>query len=227
MPPPDGASPPPAPTRKRPAWLVAAEKNLKKSYFDNPSDQFEKLTVLWGKHMPEDEQIYWRDLFQSKTDLPTLRERLQGELNINLYYDNVLEKFLAWVDQACLREAAALRMEEEDRIVRRAHPDWTLDQVRDEVIWRAYNRTLAEGDFDLGLKVVRMHLGAEKILLDRAKFELEASERCYDDLPGLQAIRQDSNLTRQEQMRRIRLKLFGRIAEEQPQPEPLPPPQPK
>jgi hypothetical protein len=28
-------------------------------------------------------------------------------------------------------------------------------------------------------------------------------------------------------MRRIRLKLFGRIAEEQPQPEPLPPPQPK
>ena len=138
-----------------------------------------------------------------------------------------MEQFLAWVSLECRHETAAWRMADEDRVVRQAHPGWTLHQVREEVLARAYNRTLAEGDFDLGLRVVRVHVATDKSLLDREKFELAAAQKCYDNLPGLQAIRQNSGLTHQEKLRGLRLKLFGRIAEEQPQPVPLPQPQPQ
>ena len=138
-----------------------------------------------------------------------------------------MEQFLAWVSLECRHETAAGRMVEEARVVRQAHPDWTLNQVREEVLTRAYNRTLAQGDFDLGLRVVRVHVATDKALLDREKFEWAAAQKCYDDLPGLQAIRQNSGLTIPQKMRGLRLKLFGRIAEEQPQPLPLPQPQPQ
>jgi hypothetical protein len=152
--------------------------------------------------------------------LPAIREHLLKELQVHLKYDTELVRFREFVrrrDESA--EAAALLADEESTFLEQC-PDWTLDQVREEVLRLVYARVCAAGDADLALQILRVHTAFNRYQLDREKQDCTASQQCYDDLPGLQAIRNDPGLTLQEKLRQIRLKLFGRIAEEQPQPQP-------
>jgi hypothetical protein len=196
------------------------ERMANGEYGAEPYHQLRKLKHVWCNELHEDDKVYWRTEFNSKKKPNVLVELLRDKLKIDLHFDYLLDDFRDWVRVECNREKEAERMHDDDRSMSKAHPEWTLDQVRDEVVKRAYNRTLAEGDFNLGMKVARVHVAITKYLLDLEKHQLAATQRCYDDLPGLQEIRNDSGLSLEEKLRQIRLKLFGRIAEEEPQPQP-------
>ena len=70
---------------------------------------------------------------------------------------------------------------EEEHQIYSQHPDWTKDQVREELIKRFYNRALATGNADLGLRTIVQDLNVQKVELDSRKLALlEKKAAAYD-----------------------------------------------
>ena len=64
-----------------------------------------------------------------------------------------------------------------------------LDEARESVLKKAYQRANATGNFKLGLATVKQDLNAKVISLDREKFEFDAVAACRKNLPALRSIR--------------------------------------
>jgi hypothetical protein len=179
-----------------------------------PPSEMTRLQILWDKSLSDEEKDYWREQLQSELPVPEIRRLILDKLKINLQYNNQFTRFREFVKRRDKRDEAVGQMTDDENALLEQHPDWTLDQVRDEVLKRAYARVYNDGDIPLGLDIVRVHINLKRYLLERDKYELEATQRCYDDLPGLQDIRRDSGLSIQEKLRAIRRKLFGEIPED-------------
>src|ERR1019366_1248642 len=69
-------------------------------------------------------------------------------------------------------EAEAVRQACEEKRAMDEHPDWTKDQVREDVLKKAYFHSRAKGDFKLGLKTIAADAKLESLGLDRKKLAL-------------------------------------------------------
>jgi len=75
----------------------------------------------------------------------------------------------------------AERAEEEERRLMEDHPDWTKDQVREDLIKRFYLRSRATGDTKLGLSTVTADLNIERTGLESRRIQLlEKKAAAYD-----------------------------------------------
>jgi len=182
-----------------------------------------KLKHLWTETFTEADREHWRQKFATGDNQAAKRQELRAQFGIDLDDDRLLTYFRSWDQEQVKRQQSAERLHARENQIQKEHPDWTFDQVRDAVLQHAYYEVLNGGDYKLGVQIVRTHTYVQKYLLDRDKFEFDATERCHRLLPTLRPIQQDSNLSEADKLRLLRLKIFGRIAEEQPQPTCLPP----
>lgn len=173
---------------------------------DSPVTQFK---ARWPTLAPAS-QDYWRALFISATSQAAIRQEIAGELNIALTADKQLNAIRDWLDDQDQRDAERERQaEDERRLEEQFGGTMTKDQVRDLVLKASYARTIAHGDFKLGLATAKVDLKDKELLLGRQKFEFDAAKAALAKLPELNAIKRDSSLNEDAKLEQARLKLFG------------------
>jgi len=134
-----------------------------------PESAMQQLKAVW-RRLPEATQDYWREQFSSSRTQADIRSEIAKKRSVKLSADGKLTKFRAWLEDQDLREAQAERMEENEQRIKTAHPEWTLDQVRDEVLKQAYYETLASGNFKLGMAARKSDLVEQALKFDKEKF---------------------------------------------------------
>lgn len=99
----------------------------------------------------------------------------------------------------------------------------SFQQIRDLLLQRAYFRVLNNGDFKFGLQIIRHHMQLEKLYMDHEKQQLNITAEIKRRLSALLAIRNNSQLTEEEQLEALRQELFGSKADWQPNLKTQPP----
>lgn len=169
-----------------------------------------RFKELWQR-LDEATQDYWREQFASTRTLKNIREEIKAKHGVDLTRNSQLNRICKWVKDQDERLARAERMHENEERLKKEHPDWTLDQLREEVIRMAYCETMAFGDFKLGLSTARIHLADKALQLQWEKHEFDAAKACKEKLPELKYISTNPQLTDTQKIDQIRLKLFGKI----------------
>jgi len=176
--------------------------------------ELEKLRTLWTEIFSDEDRKKWWKKLQSKTEQSVNRKELLDRYHIKLESDDQLTRFREWVPRQKAELAERDRMQADEEQISREFPNWTLDQVRDEVLKRAYCRILVSGDFDLGLRTVRVHTGVSNFQLNEKKFHFEAAEVIQKIYPQVRVIQKNDRLTDREKINQIRRKLFGVLPED-------------
>ena len=135
-----------------------------------PETALAQLKAVWLR-LPEATQDYWREQFCSSRKQSDLRAEIAKKLSVKLPADSKLTYFRDWLDDQDARDKQAERMAENERRIKSEHPDWTLDQVREETLKQSYFEALATGDFKMGLKTVTADVKAKSVTLDQEKFK--------------------------------------------------------
>lgn len=139
-----------------------------------------RLKAIW-RGLSDDARSFWQELFASSETQAEIRRQLFAKLKINLRRDNQLTMFRDWESDQRLRDLQAERMRENEGRIKAQHPEWGLDQVRDEVLRQSYFETLASGDFKLGLKTVTQDLNVKRTNLEERRIALlEKKAAAYD-----------------------------------------------
>lgn len=156
-----------------------------------------KFKLLWRDSLPPSAREYWRDQFASTRTQADLRAEIFAKLRINLKRDNQLTSFRDWLADQDLRDRQAERMEENERRIRDAHPGWSLDQVREEVLKQSYYEASATGDWKLGLKTVDKDLKAKAQATEEERYrdarrtdEEKALSLCLDEAKQFPAVQE-------------------------------------
>ena len=145
-----------------------------------PASELTRLKELWPK-LSDDARAYWSELFASSASQADNRAQLLAKLKINLRFDKQLTDFRQWLKREEKAAEQAEHMEENRRKIRRAHPDWTLDEILEEVMKVSAEEALVSGDHELGLKTVDRDSVRKKISVDREKLELlKKKSEAYD-----------------------------------------------
>lgn len=146
------------------------------------NSELTRFKVLWRDSLAEDARDYWRQLFISPDQTQAqIRQQLQVKLKIKLDHDSQLNAFRAWELEQRAMDLEAERAEEEERRLMEDHPDWTKDQVREDLIKRFYLRSRATGDTKLGLSTVTADLNIERTGLESRRIQLlEKKAAAYD-----------------------------------------------
>ena len=132
-----------------------------------------KLKKLWRDTLTEESRDYWRELFISPAcSQAEIRKQLFARLKTDLRHDSQLTKFRDWELEQRALDVEAERQAEDERRALAENPNWTLDEARESVLKKAYQRAGARGDFKLGLDTVKQDLNAKKVTLDREKLDL-------------------------------------------------------
>ena len=157
------------------------EQKLRAPSAGRPASELTRLKAIW-RTLAEDARVFWQELFVSpEFTQAQLREKIFARLKINLRFDKQLNQFRDWEIEQRAMDLEEERQQEEERRAQAEHPDWTLDQVREDVLKKAYARAKASGDFKLGLATVDRDLSAKKISMDARKLALlEQKAAAYD-----------------------------------------------
>lgn len=141
-----------------------------------------RLKTIWRDSLTEDARDRWRSLFlAAHLSQAQIRMRLRAELGVNLKYDSQLNAFRDWemAQRACDLEAE--RMAADEKRLLAEHPDWSKDQVREDVLRKSYLRARATGDFGMALKTVVADVKLETLQLDSRRVALlEKKAAAYD-----------------------------------------------
>ena len=130
-----------------------------------------RLKELWRQLSP-DVRSYWQELFISKTKQEEIRSQILDTFKIELRFDKQLNAFRDWEMDQRERDLEAERQAEDERRALAENPNWSLDQAREEVLRRTYQRAMASGDFKMGLAAVDRDLKSKVVTMDREKLEL-------------------------------------------------------
>jgi hypothetical protein len=134
------------------------------------NSEITKLKALW-RGLSDDARSYWQELFVSRTSQAEIRRELLAKLNVNFRFDKQLSRFRAWELEQRLLDLEAERAEEAERRIAEEHPDWTKDQVREDLLKRYYHKARATGDAKLGLKTIAADIKVESLKFDQEKFK--------------------------------------------------------
>ena len=146
----------------------------KRGKLQGGSSELTKLKALWltWANSP-DYRAYWRHQLQSQTTQAANRELLRDQTGVELKYDSQLTEFRDWMEEQDALDQEAERQRLEAAHIEQEHPDWSADQLREEVIRRSLLRAIASGQFGaLGLKAVAAGQREKQHTLERDKFEL-------------------------------------------------------
>lgn len=181
--------------------------NTPKKMLGGRDSELTRFKLMWRDSLAEPVRDFWRALFVSETPQAEIRKQLHVKLKVNLIYDSQLNAFRDWEIEQRQMDLEAERAVEEERRLIEEHPDWTKDQVRDDLLKRFYFRSRATGDSKLGLKTIAadaklesLHLGARKIvILEKKAAQADATEK----------VLRDADLTPEQRAKRIK-EIYGR-----------------
>jgi predicted Fe-S protein YdhL (DUF1289 family) len=186
------------------------------------------LQQYWLHILTEAQRDEWRDRFNPPPGvLPqpqqVLIDWMAREWQLPIKWHHQLTTFREWLN----RQEEASRhqgiLDEEEAKVIKGQPELSFQQIRDLVLQRAYFRVLNNGDFKFGLQIIRHHMQLEKLYLDHEKQQLNITVEIKRRLSALLAIRNNSQLTEEEQLEALRQELFGSKADWQPNLKTQPP----
>ena len=159
-----------------------------------------RLKALW-RGLSDDARAYWQELFVSDATQAQIRKELAAKLKINLRFDKQLTAFRQWEAAQQELDLKAERMEEDARRLKEEFGDWTLEQIREEVLRRSYAQAIAEGDFSAGRKTIVQDLNVKKVSLDERKLVLlEKKAAAFDQAKEVI----ESQLSPEEQKARLK-----------------------
>ena len=166
-----------------------------------PETELDKLKAVW-RRLPDDARSYWLEQFESQRTQADLRKEIQAKFKIVLARDNQLTRFRQFVDRQQALDAEAWRAKQDEaELIKQYGDDWTLDQIREEVLKKSYARALATGDFDAGRKTIVQDLNVKKVSLDERKLKLlEKKAEQFDKAKEVI----ESKLTPEEQRQRLK-----------------------
>jgi hypothetical protein len=167
-----------------------------------------RFKVMWRDTMAESARDFWRALFVSDSTQADIRGQLGRKLQIKLTRDDQLQAFRDWEFEQRSMDLEAERAIEEERRLIEEHPDWTKDQVREDLLRRFYNRARATGDAKLGLATMAQDRGLMQASTDREKFEFDAAAAALRHAAELKVI-SASKLSEADKVNAARKKLFG------------------
>ena len=130
-----------------------------------------RFKLAWRDSLSEEARGFWRERFGSADTQAVLRKEISAKLKITLKSDNQLTCFRQWILRQDLMDEEAAQAEEEEARILHEHPDWTKDQVREDLLKRFYNRARATGDSKLGLKTIAADVKVETLRFDQEKFK--------------------------------------------------------
>ena len=165
-----------------------------------------KLKGLWLT-LSDDARSYWQELFVSPTSQAEIRKLLLAQLKVNLRFDKQLNQFRDWELEQRARDVEAERQLDDERELKSQFgEDWSLDQIREEVLRRSYARALQTGDFAAGRKTIVQDLNVKKVALDERKLLLlEKKAAAFDQAKEVLG---NKDLGEDEKRQRM-LQLFG------------------
>lgn len=159
---------------------MSAEPKLKGTTGNLP--EITKLKRLWRDSMSESARDYYRALFISETTQAEILKIISARLRINLPAVNYLNDFRDWLKKEDARDKEAeAQLEDERRLKEQFGDSMTKDQIREKVLSASYARTIATGDFKLGLATVREDRGLMEAGTAREKFLLD-SDAFFDSM---------------------------------------------
>jgi hypothetical protein len=153
-----------------------------------PLEDIKRLKIIWRNSMPKQDQDYWRSRFKSEVSQKVLRAELLDKLQINLKKDKKLTLFRQWVQDRDKELAREQKLNECREKLISEHPDWTTDQVRDELHRRDMEACYVQRDYKEGRKAIRSELESRKFQLHKEMFlqspksdQTSGIERCMQE----------------------------------------------
>jgi hypothetical protein len=137
---------------------------------DKPFEGIKLLKIIWRNSMSKEDQNYWRSRFNSLVTQKVLRAELLDKLQINLVKDKKLTVFRQWVQDRDKQLAREQKLNECREKLKSEHPDWTTDQVRDELHRRDMEACWLQQDFKEGRKAISAELASRKFQLQKEMF---------------------------------------------------------
>lgn len=164
------------------------------------NSEITRLKGLWLS-MSDDARSFWQELFVSSVTQAEIRRQLAAKLKIQLRFDKQLNAFRDWELEQRSRDLEAERQLEDERRIRAEHPDWNLDQAREAVLKKSYERSIASGDFKLGLRTVVQDLNVKRTDLESRRIAvLEKKAAAFDQAKEVVA----SKLSPEDQRARLK-----------------------
>jgi hypothetical protein len=157
---------------------------------------------LWLEPSFESSREFWREQFSSEQKQAEIRALLKKRVSINLQWNRQLTEFTQWLErQDQLEQEESAKLQDQAEIEKKFGADWTLDQVREEVLRRSYARAIATGDFASGRKTIVQDLNVKKVALDERKLALlEKKAAAFDQAKEVI----ESKLSPEEQKKRLK-----------------------
>lgn len=168
-----------------------------------------RLKEAWAG-LSEDQRDYWRSQFASSLKQPDIRAAIKQKLGPNLLHDSQLTRFRDWVDEQLQDDMEAARQQDDARRIDSEHPHWTKDQKREALLDKIYNRSLASGDFKLGLAAMKQDKGFMEAFLARETF-MRDLDSILEKLLLKAAELNQSNLSNAEKIKAMRQTFFADV----------------
>ena len=125
-----------------------------------------------------------------------MRAEIREQLGIHLSYDDQLRELRDYDWEQRKMDLEAERAREEERQTFAEHPDWTAEQVRDDLLNTLVRRARAQGDAKLGLAAVKVDLAADTQRAEAQWYadakradEEKAMERCLAEARAFPEVR--------------------------------------
>lgn len=160
-----------------------------------------EASVPWLKHLwlglADEDRDHWRGFLMASRIPADPRAAFATRFAVRLPPDGALADFREWLASQEERDRKAAQLQEDEVRLSAKHPDWTLEQVRDAVLKHAFYHSLAQGDFQLGLKAVAQEVNVRRLSLDAAKLQemqkleqAKALEFCLAEARAFPKVRQ-------------------------------------
>lgn len=173
-----------------------------------------KLKRLWPL-LKESDRNHWRARFDSKDTQQKIRAEIAGKFAINLTSDCSISNFRKWLADQDDRQVEKEKMAEDERSLTDEYgKSMSMDEIRESVLRRSYARTMARGDFLLGLRTLTVDQRERALQFYWKMKQFDAATECYKRLPEFKLIASDPKLTDREKIDLIRRKLFGELPED-------------
>ena len=162
---------------------MSTPRKLRGTPTGEPEPGLQQFKACWAKFSGA-EQSYWREQFVSARTLADLIKELDAKHGIKLSGPPTLTKFRDWLANedamdARNRRAAQIRAE-----IQRRHPEWTEEQLFQELRCLAAEEALALGDYELGFAAAKdaretqaEKRKSEELSLLKLKIETEAAAK--------------------------------------------------
>lgn len=140
------------------------------------SSELTRCKILWRDSLDEAQRDYWRSRFVSSATQAAIRSELKEKLEINFTRDDQVKEMRDWDIAQRKLDLEAEQQADDERRLKQEHGDWSKEQVREEVIRRAYNRSLTSGDFQLGFAAMKQDRGFMDASLAQTRLLMESDE---------------------------------------------------